>query len=453
VAINTDFIYSFTEFDKNLGTIMYTYKETNSDKAERIEDKQKIRERFVSVRKFTEELCRSLIAEDYVIQSMPDASPVKWHLAHTTWFFETFILSQHIKNYAFYNYTYKFLFNSYYVQAGERYTRAKRGMLSRPGVEEVYKYRQQINERMINLIKTIDSLKSEEINFLIELGLNHEQQHQELILTDLKHLLSLNPLRLIYSEKKKIAGSGISGINWISFPEGIYETGNRGKEFVFDNETPRHKSFISSFSLADRLITNKEYLDFIEDGGYSRAELWLSDGWNVVENEKWRSPLYWEKVDSEWWTFTLSGFNKIAMDEPICHISLFEADAFARWLGARLPTEEEWEAAAYDKVIKGNFAENGYYQPVPLLENVNGFKQLFGDVWEWTRSSYSPYPGYKTLPGALGEYNGKFMSGQNVLRGGSCVTPVSHIRPTYRNFFPPGARWQFTGLRLAKDEV
>jgi ergothioneine biosynthesis protein EgtB len=453
VAINTDFIYSFTEFDKNLGTIMYIYKETNSDKAERTEDKQKIRERFVSGRKFTEELCRSLIAEDYVIQSMPDASPVKWHLAHTTWFFETFILSQHIKNYAFYNNTYKFLFNSYYVQEGERYARAKRGMLSRPGVEEVYNFRQAINERMINLIETTDPLKSEEINFLIELGLNHEQQHQELILTDIKHLLSLNPLRPEYSEKKKIAGSEISGINWISFPEGIYETGNRGREFVFDNETPRHKTFIPNFSLADRLITNKEYIDFIEEGGYRRAELWLSDGWNIVESEKWNSPLYWEKVDTEWWTFTLSGFNKIVPDEPICHISLFEADAYAHWSGARLPTEDEWEAAAYDKVIKGNFAENGYYHPVPLLENVNGFKQLFGDVWEWTRSSYSPYPGYKTLPGALGEYNGKFMSGQIVLRGGSCATPVSHIRPTYRNFFPPGARWQFTGLRLAKDEV
>ena len=432
---------------------MYTYKDPRLELSDRIYNKQTLTERFVNVRVFTEDLCRSFIAEDYVIQSMQDASPTKWHLAHTTWFFETFILSQYMKNYEFYNYNYKYLFNSYYIQAGERFTRSKRGMLSRPGIDEVYKYRHEINEKMVNLIETMDPLKSEEISFLVELGLNHEQQHQELILTDIKHLFSLNPLRPIYSEKKKIAGSDISPIKWIAFPEGIYETGNRGREFVFDNETPRHKTFITDFCLADRLTTNKEYIDFIEDGSYRRPELWLSDGWNSVENEKWNSPMYWEKVGDEWYSFTLNGFTKIFPDEPVCHISLFEADAFARWAGARLPTEDEWEAAAYDKVIKGNFAESGYYHPIPLLENVSGLKQLFGDVWEWTRSSYSPYPGYKTLPGALGEYNGKFMSGQNVLRGGSCATPVSHIRPTYRNFFPPNARWQFMGFRLAKDEV
>lgn len=431
---------------------MYTYKETNPDQ-EKNYNKQTLTERFISVRKFTEELCRTFIAEDYVIQSMPDASPVKWHLAHTTWFFEIFILNQHLKNYTFHDTQYNFLFNSYYVLAGERFTRAKRGMLSRPGVEEVYKYRQVITDRMINLIETMDPLKAEEINFLIELGLNHEQQHQELILTDIKHLFSLNPLRPVYSDRKKIAGGDISPISWISFPEGIYETGNRGKEFVFDNETPRHKTFISNYSLADRLITNKEYIEFIEEGGYSRPELWLSDGWKVIESEKWDSPLYWEKVDNEWNAFTLSGFDKVIPDEPVCHVSLYEADAFARWCGTRLPTEEEWEAAASDKVIKGNFVESGFYNPIPLLENVNGLKQLFGDVWEWTRSSYSPYPGYKTLPGALGEYNGKFMSGQYVLRGGSCATPVSHIRATYRNFFPPNARWQFMGIRLAKEEI
>jgi ergothioneine biosynthesis protein EgtB len=242
-------------------------------------------------------------------------------------------------------------------------------------------------------------------------------------------------------------------VNWISFPEGIYETGNQGKEFVFDNETPRHKIYNSAFSLGDRLITNREYLGFIEEGGYKHPELWLSDGWNTVENEKWTAPLYWNKIDNEWWAFSLNGFNKIDPDEPVCHISGFEADAFARWSGARLPTEEEWEIAAHDKVIKGNFAESGQFHPVPLQGNASGLKQIFGDVWEWTRSAYLPYPSYKTLPGALGEYNGKFMSGQNVLRGGSCATPVSHIRSTYRNFFPPHARWQFTGIRLAKDEV
>jgi len=436
-----------------IGIIMYIYKDQNRDLVDRNYNKEALKERFISVRKFTEDLCQSLIAEDYVIQSMPDASPVKWHLAHTTWFFETFIINQYIKNYAFYDSTFNFLFNSYYVLAGERFTRAKRGMLSRPGVEEVYKFRQDINEKIINLIETMDSLKSDEINFLIDLGLNHEQQHQELILTDIKHLFSLNPLKPMYSEKKRVDANEVGSLNWISFPEGIYETGNRSKEFVFDNETPRHKTFISAFSLADRLITNKEYLNFIEEGGYHRPELWLSDGWTTVENEKWTSPIYWEKTDNEWWAFTLNGFNKIIPDEPVCHISLYEADAYARWAGTRLPTEEEWEAAASNKVIKGNFAENSYYHPIPLLENANGLKQLFGDVWEWTRSSYSPYPGYKTLPGALGEYNGKFMSGQIVLRGGSCATPVSHIRSTYRNFFPPNARWQFMGMRLAKEEV
>ena len=432
---------------------MYTYKEAKPDLQEKNNNRQTLTERFRSVRNFTEELCRTFIAEDYVIQSMPDASPVKWHLAHTTWFFEIFILNQQTKDYTFYDSAYNFLFNSYYVLAGERFTRAKRGMLSRPGVEEIYKFRQVINDRILNLIEIMGQAKAEEVKFLIELGLNHEQQHQELILTDIKHLFSLNPLRPVYCEKNKIAGNDINAMNWISFPEGVYETGNRGKDFVFDNETPRHKTFISNFSLSDRLITNKEYINFIEEGGYNRPELWLSDGWKVVESEKWNAPLYWEKVENEWWSFTLSGFDKVVPDEPVSHISLFEADAYARWCGTRLPTEEEWELAASDKVIKGNFVENGFYNPIPLLENVNGLKQLFGDVWEWTRSSYSPYPGYKTLPGALGEYNGKFMSGQNVLRGGSCATPVSHIRATYRNFFPPNARWQFTGIRLAKEEV
>jgi len=453
VGIITDSIFKIVDFIGKLGMRMYTYKEANAELLERNSGRQSLTERFADTRKFTEDLCKSFIAEDYVIQSMPDASPTKWHLAHTTWFFERFILNTYIKNYSFYDSAYNFLFNSYYVQAGERFTRAKRGMLSRPGVEEIYKFREVIDNKILTLLQTIDPEKAEEINFLIELGINHEQQHQELILTDIKHLFFLNPLRPLYSEKKRISGSDISPLNWISFPEGIYETGNRGKEFVFDNETPRHKTYVPTFSLADRLITNKEYLEFMEEGCYRRPELWLSDGWNIVENEKWGSPLYWEKVENEWWAYTLNGFNKIVPDEPVCHISLYEADAYARWSGARLPTEEEWEAAAYDKVIKGNFVESGHYHPIPLLENGNGFKQLFGDVWEWTRSSYSPYPGYRTLPGALGEYNGKFMSGQNVLRGGSCATPVSHIRPTYRNFFPPNARWQFTGLRLAKDEV
>ncbi|MGB8320541.1 MAG: ergothioneine biosynthesis protein EgtB, partial [Ignavibacteriaceae bacterium] len=282
-------------------------------------------------------------------------------------------------------------------------------------------------------------------------GLHHEQQHQELMLTDIKHAFSINPLHPVYVEKEDNHIEKISSIRWISFENGIYKIGHSGKGFSYDNETPQHNEYVETFSLASRLITNAEYLKFIEDGGYSKPELWLSDGAAAVEKEKWIAPLYWENIEGEWWNFKLTGFKKVNPDEPVCHVSLYEADAFARWAGARLPTEAEWEVAASDSDVKGNFVENRNFHPVPVSEESNKTAQIYGDVWEWTRSSYSPYPGYKTLPGALGEYNGKFMSGQMVLRGGSCATSNTHIRKTYRNFFPPNARWQYMGIRLAKD--
>jgi len=408
---------------------------------------------FISVRSFTELLCKPLETEDFVIQSMPDASPAKWHLAHTSWFFEAFVLHKANPEYKSIHPLYNYLFNSYYIQVGERWFRPNRGILSRPTVKEVFEYRNYVDEHVTNFIENCSDQIFNEFAPVIEIGLNHEQQHQELLLTDIKHMLSFNPLRPVYSEREIISTNNINSLNWIKFNEGVFETGFEGESFCYDNETPVHKEFINAFSLADRLVTNKDYLEFIVDGGYETPTLWLSDGWATVESEKWKSPLYWEKKDGEWYNFTLNGFRKVNPDEPVCHISLYEADAFASWKGYRLPTEAEWEVAASLLNIEGNFVDDKLFHPSPLNQSEsNNIKQMFGDVWEWTRSAYLPYPGYKTLPGALGEYNGKFMSGQMVLRGGSCATSKSHIRKTYRNFFPPHARWQFTGIRLAKDE-
>ena len=410
--------------------------------------------RFKSVRNFSHTLCKPLVTEDYVIQSMPDVSPTKWHLAHTSWFFEAFILSKVLKNYKSLHPQYNFLFNSYYVQVGERHTRAYRGLLSRPTVEQVYEYREYVNKNMIDFLENCDEKTFDEFSFVVEVGLNHEQQHQELLLTDIKHVFSVNPLYPVYVEKNNsILNIDIPPMEWISFNEGIYEIGFDEKSFCYDNETPKHKEFLNSFKLGTRLITNKEYIEFINDDGYKNAPLWLSDGWATVEKENWQAPFYWEKKDGEWWNFTLTGFRKVEPNEPVCHVSFYEAEAFAHWSGARLPTEAEWEAASSNLKIEGNFVENENFHPAALGNNdgKKSLRQMFGDVWEWTRSSYSPYPGYKPLPGALGEYNGKFMSSQMVLRGGSCATSESHIRKTYRNFFPPNARWQFMGVRLAKD--
>lgn len=434
---------------------MYNH-ETDSDVLKSANDSfnsaKTLPDEFNTVRYFTQQLCQPLETEDYVIQSMPDVSPAKWHLAHTTWFFEAFILDKFIENYKPFNKDYFYLFNSYYVQMGERWTRVKRGLLSRPTVKDIFIYREEITKRIDDLFSGANEKVLIDIAPLIEIGINHEQQHQELLLTDIKHVLSFNPLRPVYSESEIINSNEIKSNRWIKYDEGIYELGHNGKSFCYDNETPLHKQFLNSFSLADRLITNGEYLEFIEDGGYKNPLLWLSDGWAVVENENWKAPLYWEKKDGEWYNFTLNGFRKVNPDEPVCHVSHYEADAFAAWKGTRLPTEVEWEVAALSLEIEGNFVDDKKFHTSPLKEkNRDGLKQMFGDVWEWTRSAYLPYPGYKPLAGALGEYNGKFMSGQMVLRGGSCATSKSHIRNTYRNFFPPNARWQFTGIRLAKD--
>ncbi len=416
-------------------------------------DKNVLSKRYKETRDFTEFLCKPLVTEDYIIQSIPDVSPTKWHLAHTSWFFETFVLKTGLKDYKPLNPIYAYLFNSYYVLAGERFTRAKRGLLSRPAVSEVYEYRKYIDEHIMNFIHKANEDELKEFAPIIEIGINHEQQHQELILTDIKHVFSINPLYPVYSTKEVSPIENVSQTEWIEFTEGIYDIGFNGKGFSYDNETPRHKEFLNSYKLSSRLVTNREYLAFMEAKGYETPELWLSDGWAMVENEKWNSPLYWTKIDEEWWNYKLRGFHKVDLNEPVCHISFYEADAFARWAGARIPTEEEWEIASSEAEQIGNFVEDGFYHPVPVDNSKKNspLKQMFGDVWEWTRSSYSPYPGYKTLPGALGEYNGKFMSSQMVLRGGSCATSSSHIRKTYRNFFPPNARWQFMGIRLAKD--
>lgn len=410
---------------------------------------------YQTVRNFTESLCQPLATEDYVIQSMPDVSPTKWHLAHTSWFFETFVLAKVNPDYKSLHPQYSFLFNSYYVQAGERHTRSERGLLSRPTVEGVYRYRHYVDENMLEFLNRAEEAQMEKVGSVIEVGLHHEQQHQELMLTDIKHVFSVNPLRPAYLNVKDSNSlhSTVPEMKWVPSPEGVYRIGHEGDGFAYDNESPRHREFLEPFRIASRLVTNREYLEFMEDGGYQRPELWLSDGWYTVESNKWKAPLYWEKRDGCWWYFTLSGMRELDLDEPVCHISHYEADAYARWAGARLPTESEWEVAASNLSAEGNFVENGNYHPVALSkENRNGeLMQMFGDVWEWTGSPYTPYPGFKTLPGALGEYNGKFMANQMVLRGGSCATSKSHIRKTYRNFFPSGARWQFMGIRLAQD--
>jgi ergothioneine biosynthesis protein EgtB len=339
------------------------------------------------------------------------------------------------------------------MQVGERFTRAIRGLLSRPTVEEVYIYRNYVDENIIDFLQNSTENELKEFGPVIEIGINHEQQHQELMLTDIKHVFSVNPLHPVYTDKYPPMVNYVSELSFRKYSEDIYEIGNDGSEFGYDNEFPKHKEYLNSFGIADRLITNSEFINFIDDGGYKKSELWLSDGFACAEKNEWQAPLYWEKVDGEWWNFKLTGYHKVDLNEPVCHISYYEADAFARWAGYRLPTEGEWEVAAGDMVIAGNFVEEGYFHPVAASESRNKqLAQMFGDVWEWTMSPYVPYPGFKTLPGALGEYNGKFMSNQIVLRGGSCATSIMHIRKTYRNFFYPQNRWQFMGLRLAKDE-
>lgn len=418
-------------------------------------------QRYQTVRRFTETFCEPLNIEDYVVQTVEHVSPTKWHLAHTSWFFETFLLREHMEGYTLLNETYPYLFNSYYVQAGERHCRDRRGYISRPTVKEVYAYRHYVDEHMHELMETASDERLRALAPLIELGLHHEQQHQELMVTDLKHVLSVNPLRPAYREDlEPIPSDGPPALDWVSFEEGLYEVGYDDDGFFYDNESPRHRTYLHAFQLANRLVTNGEYIDFMEDGGYERTELWLSAGWATRTERDWTEPYYWEAHDGRWYTYTLGGLREINPHEPVTHLSYFEAEAFARWAGARLPEEKEWEIAGRDGPIAGNFVDEGHFHPVPLPSDAVGHKpeagdgplyQMYGDVWEWTRSAYSPYPGYEPLPGAIGEYNGKFMCGQFVLRGGSCATSQSHMRPTYRNFFHPDESWQFMGLRLARD--
>jgi ergothioneine biosynthesis protein EgtB len=412
---------------------------------------ESIAERYAAVRHTTTGLCSGLSAEDQMVQSMPDASPTKWHLAHTTWFFETFLLKPHFPGYRLFHENFTFLFNSYYKQIGSHPNRSFRGLFSRPSLGDVLDYREHVDRHMAKLTEAA----SDDVAKLIVLGLNHEQQHQELIVTDIKHGLWSNPLRPAWKRNSPSPEVSLPPVTWQEFDENLYAIGVKAEansgSFFFDNESPSHQVFLNGFRLASRLVTNGEYLGFMNDGGYSRPELWLSDGWDTVNAQRWNAPLYWEERDGEWQVFTVNGMQPVVISEPVCHVSHYEADAFARWAGARLPLETEWEIAAADSPRSGNFLESGRLHPQSLEASPDRqVSQLFGDVWEWTASPYTAYPGFAPPSGALGEYNGKFMSGQMVLRGGSCATPQSHIRATYRNFFPPHGRWQFMGIRLAQ---
>jgi ergothioneine biosynthesis protein EgtB len=390
---------------------------------------------------------------------MPDASPVKWHLAHTSWFFETFVLTPHVAGYEVFNPAFKVLFNSYYHAVGQRHPRAERGLITRPGLQEVLAYREHVDASMRCLLSS-DTLP-QHVDALIALGCNHEQQHQELMLTDVKHMLSLNPLKPAYQKHWPLTSIQARASSWISVAEGLYEMGHDsetgGSIFAFDNESPHHRVWLDAFQIASQPVTHGDFMAFIADGGYQRSDLWLSAGWDAVTAGGWQAPLYWQKTDDElgerWSVFTLHGEVPVEPHAPVCHVSFYEAEAYARWAGARLPTEAEWEVASRTAMSKGNFLESGALHPLALREAApeNTMAQAFGDVWEWTRSDYAPYPHFQAAAGAVGEYNGKFMSGQYVLRGGSCATPASHIRATYRNFFAPQTRWQFSGLRLVKD--
>ena len=407
-------------------------------------------ERYQQVRLQTERLAQPLSAEDCALQSMPDASPVKWHLAHTTWFFETFILAPSMPGYRAFDPLFRVLFNSYYVAVGPRHPRPERGLLSRPALDEVLSYRRHVDSCMAQLLGQ-STLPSALLD-LVTLGIHHEQQHQELILTDLKHLFSRNPLRPSYEIRQSERQAQAAPLDWIPLPDGIRQIGHDGERFCFDNEQPRHRVFLDAFEIATRPVTNGEFLEFMSAGGYDRADLWLSEGWDTKSAHGWNAPFYWERAGDEWRSFTLHGMQPLDLDAPVCHVSYFEADAYARWANARLPTEAEWETLAAPLPVAGNLLEEGRFHPVPSGDPQGGrVAQIYGDVWEWTRSSYEPYPGYRVAAGAVGEYNGKFMANQYVLRGGSCVTPASHIRASYRNFFPAGARWQFSGIRLARD--
>lgn len=431
------------------------------DREKTLLSNQLIAEKFKYVRGVSEWQCEPLLIEDYGLQAIPETSPAKWHLAHTTWFFETFILKPHLKNYKPLNPQYEYLFNSYYNGIGKQYPRPQRGLLSRPSVDQVYEYRQYVNTAMLELLAS-DKLCTKEVITKTILGCNHEQQHQELFFTDLKYSWFQNPLYPVYSQAKITTNSDLSQIKqkekWIEVASAVYEIGFKQDKdaslldkFSFDNELPRHKYYLQDVSIAQQLVTNGEYLKFMNDQGYTRSEFWLSDGWVFLQNSsREHSPLYWVQQDEQWFEYTLQGLQPLNLEQPVCHISAYEADAYARWKDCRLPTEFEWEVFANLNInnAEGQFLKSELFHP--SIESSNS-PAVMGKLWQWTSSAYSPYPGYKAAKGAIGEYNGKFMCNQLVLRGGSCVTSQSHYRHSYRNFFYPPDQWQFSGLRLAKD--
>ncbi len=406
-------------------------------------------DRFLAVRQVTERLAAPLSGEDCALQSMPDASPTKWHLGHSSWFFETFVLERFAPDFAPFDPAFRVLFNSYYHGVGDRHPRSERGLISRPDLATVLAYRQQVTERVAALFPRL--LSQAEFAALLWLGCHHEEQHQELILTDLKHLLAKNPLKPAYAAPRPPAPADARSPRWLGQVGGLVEIGHLGSGFSFDNEGPRHRVFLQPFEISSQPVTHADFAAFIADAGYRRPELWLSLGWDWVQANGITAPLYWQREGERWNTFTLRGMSAIDPLAPVCHLSYFEADAYARWAGARLPREAEWEFVAAELPLCGNFLDGGALQPLAPGEGSEGPAQMFGDVWEWTQSAYLPYPGFRIAAGAVGEYNGKFMCNQFVLRGGSCVSPREHLRASYRNFFPPEARWQFSGLRLARD--
>jgi ergothioneine biosynthesis protein EgtB len=411
---------------------------------------------FRRVRVLTEQLCKPLAVEDYVLQTRIETSPPKWHLAHVSWFYETFLLRPFLAGYQVFHPRFEYLFNSYYEQTGTGFwPRPERGLLSRPTVAEVYAYRHHVDDAMARLIAECPSADWPTVEQRLRIGLHHEQQHQELLVTDIKRNFAHNPLGPAYREDlPSVPLSAPEPLSWVSFDGGLVEIGAAGEGFAYDNEGPRHRTFLAPYALAGRPVTNGEFLQFVADGGYRDPVLWLSDGWAAVQEHGWQSPLYWEETDGAWQVMTLGGMRPLNPAEPVCHVSYYEADAYATWAGKRLPTEAEWEHAAEGHPIEGNFVDEGCFHPRPAMRSDTdrgaGLTQMFGDVWEWTASAYLPYPGYRAPAGALGEYNGKFMCNQMVLRGGSCASSRDHLRATYRNFFYPQERWQFKGFRLAE---
>jgi len=405
-----------------------------------------LRQRYQQIRQISEQICAPLTTEDHQIQAIVETSPPKWHLAHVSWFFETFVLKPHQPGYRTPHPEYEVLFNSYYNGIGKQHPRADRGLLARPSVDEIYTYRQHIDAAMLAFFDALESTPQPDLLFIIELGLHHEQQHQELLLMDIKYNFSINPLKPAYRDDLATnTQTHTPLVQWHTQAAGVYEIGHHDGRFAYDNESPRHSQYLIDFQLANRLVTNGEFLGFIEDGGYQRPELWLADGWQHSQQHGWQSPLYWQKSNAHWEEMSLGGWHPLNPHTPVCHVSYYEADAYARWAGKRLPTEAEIEVVLAQQPLLGNFFDQDYLHPQPAGDN----GQWFGDTWAWTATAYHPYPGFQPLAGAAGEYNGKFMCNQMVLRGGACVTSHQHMRASYRNFFYPHDRWQFSGIRLA----